>query len=142
MSSLAERLAAGLEGVDGLQGMDEAQLVGHVIAEVRRAVADPLNLPDDADVAARWSDVLGGFYTAKTVGELLGGISRQAVSKRGDLLALHTGRGRVVHPRMQFRRSRPAPGMAEVLAAVPEPVIDRWTLAGWLAGCSQQPPWR
>ncbi len=133
MSSLADRLADGLRDLDGLEHIDQDQLAQHVLAEVHRALADPFEILDDADVAARWADALDGFYTADTVRGLLGGVTKQAVSKRADLLALCTGRGRVVYPKMQFRRSRPAPGMADVLAAVPEAVVDRWTLAGWLA---------
>jgi hypothetical protein len=133
MASLAERLEDGLRDLDGLDDVDQERLAEHVLVEVRRALGHPLEILDDRQVASRWADALDGFYTAETVAELLGGVSRQAVSKRADLLALRTGRGRVAYPRMQFRRSRPAPGMAAVLAAVPEPVVDRWTLAGWLA---------
>ncbi len=133
MTSLAERLADGLRELHGLDDVDQERLADHVLTEVRRALAHPLEILDDRQVAARWAEAFDGFYTAETVAELLGGVSRQAVSKRADLLALRTGRGRVVYPRMQFRRSRPAPGMATMLATVPEPVMDRWTLAGWLA---------
>lgn len=133
MGSLAEQLADGLRDLQDLDHVDQDRLAAHVLGEVRRALAHPLELVDDREVAARWTEVLGGFYTVDTVRELLGGVTKQAVSKRADLLALRTGRGRVVYPKLQFRRSRPAPGMADVLAAAPESVVDRWTLAGWLA---------
>ncbi len=133
MVSLAERLADGLRDLEGLDDVDQERLADHVLTEVRRALAHPLEILDDREVAARWAEAFDWFYTAETVAELLGGVSRQAVSKRADLLALRTGRGRVVYPRMQFQRSRPAPGMAAVLTTVGEPVLDRWTLAGWLA---------
>ncbi len=138
MGSLAERLAEGLRDLEGLEHVDQERLTEHVLAEVRRALEHPLEILDDEQVAARWAEVLEGFYTADTVGEMLGGVTKQAVSKRADLLALRTGRGRVVYPKMQFRRSRPAPGMAAVLAAVPDTVVDRWTLAGWLAAPNRQ----
>ena len=134
MTTLAHRLADGLRDLEGLDHVDQERLAGHVIAEVRRALAHPLDILDDAEVAERWAEALEGFYTVETVRDLLGGVTRQAVSKRPDLLALRTGRGRVVYPKMQFRRGRPAPGMADVLAAVPDTIVDRWTLAGWLAG--------
>jgi hypothetical protein len=60
-------------------------------------------------------------------------VSRQAVSKRKGLLALTTGSGRVVYPTMQFLPDRrPVDGMQEVLEAVPEALLSRWTLASWL----------
>ena len=133
MGSFAEQLADRLRDLDGIDQVDQDRLVEHVLAEVQRVLAHPAELLDDAEVAGRWSEQLEGFYTAETVRELLGGVSKQAVSKRKDLLALRTGRGRVVYPKMQFRRSRPAPGLSAVLAAVPETVVDRWTLAGWLS---------
>jgi hypothetical protein len=113
--------------------VDERHLAEAALAEVRRLAAQPLELLRDDEVARRWEMALGGFYTAQTVGEVLHGVTRQAVSKRRDLLALRTGNGRVVYPRLQFRRGSPAPAMAELLASVPDPVVDRWSLAGWLA---------
>ena len=88
----------------------------------------PAAEPERADVVAGWGEALEGFFTQGEVRDLLGRTTRDA-----ELLALWTGDGRVVYPRMQFRGRRAAPGMAEVLAAAPEAIIDRWSLAGWLA---------
>jgi hypothetical protein len=88
------------------------------------------------DAAALWTDELGVFYDTTTVRRLLGGpdapISRQAVFQRRGLLALTTGSGKVVFPAFQFQDAAPAPGLDQVLAALPEALISRWTLASWL----------
>ncbi|HZQ26693.1 MAG TPA: hypothetical protein VFA94_03240 [Acidimicrobiales bacterium] len=88
------------------------------------------------DAAALWQEALGGFYDVETVRRMLGRdkrpVSRQAVSKRHDLLALRTGSGRVVYPAFQFRGSTPLAGLADVLAALPAELVSRWTVASWL----------
>lgn len=89
------------------------------------------------DTAARWDEHLGGFYDVEGVRRLLsrdgGPVSRQAVSKRRGLLTLATGSGRVVYPVVQFHGSAVLPGMDEVLTALPERLVSRWTVASWLA---------
>ncbi|TAK71330.1 MAG: hypothetical protein EPO13_00410 [Actinomycetota bacterium] len=104
-------------------------------------VADPellaqLTADRVVDAAAAWQEHLGPLYDAESVGRLLayGGrpISRQAVSKRRNLLALRTGSGRVVYPAFQFAAGSVVPGLAEVLDAVPDSAVSRWTLASWL----------
>jgi hypothetical protein len=89
---------------------------------------------------AVWREALGEFFDVETVRRLLGRpghpVSRQAVSKRRDLLALHTGSGRVVYPTFQFRGSTPLPGLGEVLAALPADVVSRWTVASWFLSAS------
>jgi hypothetical protein len=88
------------------------------------------------DNAAAWEDHLGAFYDGEGVRTLLGRggepISRQAVHKRKGLLALTTGSGQIVYPAVQFRAGSTAPGLAEVLAALPEALVSRWTVASWL----------
>lgn len=88
------------------------------------------------DAAAMWSAELGAFYDTTTVRRLLGGrdapISRQAVFQRRGLLSLTTGSGKVVFPAFQFQDAAPAPGLDQVLAALPETLVSRWTLASWL----------
>ncbi|RBY78960.1 hypothetical protein DQ238_11320 [Geodermatophilus sp. TF02-6] len=88
------------------------------------------------DTAEAWTEHLGGFYDATTVGRLLsrGGrpVSRQAVHKRKGLLALTTGSGRVVYPAFQFVGGGVLPGLDAVQRAVPEELASRWTLASWL----------
>lgn len=88
------------------------------------------------DAASRWDEHLGGFYDVEGVRRLLARagrpITRQAVSKRRGLLALTTGSGRVVYPVLQFHASSPLPGMDEVLSALPEGLVSRWTVASWL----------
>ncbi len=131
-----------------------AQLLRGIEKELRRL--DPagsgLSKVTDLDGLARqvagtllhslptWVEHLGPFYDAAGVAQLLGRdgrpISRQAVSKRKGLLALTTGSGQVVYPALQFKDRRPAPGLAEVLDALPESVVSRWTLASWL--CSPE----
>jgi Protein of unknown function (DUF2384) len=93
------------------------------------------------DTATSWEAHLGAFYDVEGVRTLLSRngrqISKQAVSKRRGLLALTTGSGRVVYPRFQFSDGAPLPGLDAVLAALPEPLVSRWTVASWLV--SPQP---
>ncbi|MHB2022111.1 MAG: hypothetical protein ACYCO3_02080 [Mycobacteriales bacterium] len=109
-------------------------------------VDDPAQLARQAadravDTAAIWEGHLGAFYDVNGVRELLGRsgklITKQAVSKRRDLLALRTGSGRVVYPSLQFRGSAPLPGMRQLLDLLPDQLVSRWTLAAWLV--SAQP---
>ena len=88
------------------------------------------------DTAAVWQEHLGPLYDTEGVRELLSRsgrpVSRQAVSQRRNLLSLTTGSGRVVYPAFQFQGRGVVAGLAEVLEAVPESVVSRWTLASWL----------
>jgi hypothetical protein len=101
------------------------------LEEAARAAADRL-----LDTAALWDEHLGGFYDTEGVRHVLARgddpISRQAVAKRRDLLALRTGSGRVVYPIFQFIDGRPVEGLGEVLKALPDHVVSRWTVASWL----------
>lgn len=105
-------------------------------------VDDPRSLAREAaeravDSAASWEAHLGGFYDVEGVRALLSRagrpVSKQAVSKRRGLLALRTGSGRVVYPRSQFVDRAPVAGLDRVLAALPEALVSRWTLASWLS---------
>lgn len=84
-----------------------------------------------------WVKKLGAFYDTEGVRSLLARegepITRQAVSKRKGLLVLTTGSGRVVYPAFQFDGRRLIDGLDKVLAALPEDLISRWTVASWLA---------
>lgn len=88
------------------------------------------------DASKTWQEHLGTFYDVEGVRNLLsrGGkpLSRQAVSKRKNLLALTTGSKRVVYPSFQFRDRTVVQGLGEVLAQLPEDLLSRWTLASWL----------
>lgn len=91
--------------------------------------------------AARWSADIGPFYNGDAVRHLLGrtgrALSRQAVNKRRDLLALRTGSGRVVYPAFQFEGRSPVQGLREVLAVFDDVPVSRWTLASWLCNPSR-----
>lgn len=88
------------------------------------------------DASKTWQEHLGTFYDVEGVRNLLsrGGrpLSRQAVSKRKNLLALTTGSKRVVYPSFQFRDRTVVQGLDQVLALLPEELVSRWTLASWL----------
>lgn len=88
------------------------------------------------DTGEEWRTHLGGFYDAETVRRLLGSaakpVTKQAVSKRRGLLALRTGSNRVVYPRFQFIGRRLVEGLDDVLDALPEELVSRWTVASWL----------
>ncbi|HUW87176.1 MAG TPA: hypothetical protein VMW30_02185 [Candidatus Paceibacterota bacterium] len=88
------------------------------------------------DASRTWQEHLGTFYDVEGVRNLLSRsgkpLSRQAVSKRKNLLALTTGSKRVVYPSFQFRDRTVVKGLDEVLAQLPEDLLSRWTLASWL----------
>lgn len=87
--------------------------------------------------AREWRRHLGGFYDGEAVQRLLGStarpVTKQAVSKRRGLLALRTGSNRVVYPRFQFIAGHLVDGLDDVLDALPEEIVSRWTAASWLA---------
>jgi hypothetical protein len=107
-----------------LGNQDLARLVGTLLA--------------DADAVAHRDEVVGACLSRRAVGELLGGISRQAVAQRdgGDLLAVCPGGRRAtrLYPAFQFDGSRPLEGLAEVLGVLcpADPAGDRWAVAVWL----------
>lgn len=112
---------------------DGAQLAAvDDVPALARAAVDLL-----LDSAATWQAHLGAFYDTDGVRALLGSpgkpVSKQAVSKRPDLLALTTGSGRKVFPQLQFQGRTPVAGLGDVLAALPERLVSRWTVASWLA---------
>ena len=87
------------------------------------------------DTRTQWTEQIGPFYATDTVRSLLGGdapVSRQAVYQRRGLLALSTGSGQIVYPVAQFRGRRLPPGLDRVLAALPDELVSRWTVASWL----------
>lgn len=111
---------------------DGAQLAAvNDVPALARAAVDLL-----LDSAATWQAHLGAFYDTDGVRALLGKpgqpVSKQAVSKRPDLLALTTGSGRKVFPQLQFQGRAPVAGLGEVLGVLPEPLVSRWTVASWL----------
>ncbi len=111
---------------------DGAQLAAvNDVPALARAAVDLL-----LDSAATWQAHLGAFYDTDGIRALLGKpgqpVSKQAVSKRRDLLALTTGSGRKVFPQLQFQGRAPVAGLGDVLAVLPEPLISRWTIASWL----------
>lgn len=105
-----------------------------------RRLGDPVELGRRAALAAAagqvWSDQLGPVYDTEGVRELLGGVSRQAVServRRHALLGLRTGSGRLVYPAFQFDRNGVVEGLATVLSVFELDDISAWTVASWLA---------
>ncbi|MBC7463389.1 MAG: hypothetical protein H7227_03900 [Actinobacteria bacterium] len=88
------------------------------------------------DSSKSWQEHLGTFYDAEGVRHLLARgdkpLTRQAISKRKNLLALTTGSRAVVYPSFQFKNRTVVAGMGEVLAQLPEELLSRWTLASWL----------
>jgi len=88
------------------------------------------------DPALLWQDHLGPLYGVERVKGMLAQsgkpVSRQAVSKRRNLLALRTGSGRVVYPAFQFQGRAVVSGLEELLAELPGDLVSRWTLASWL----------
>lgn len=81
--------------------------------------------------AEMWSEALGPVYDVDGVKSILG-ISKQAISKRENLLALTTGSGRVVYPAFQFVGTEVVGGMSQIRALLPKELISPWDLASWL----------
>lgn len=101
-----------------------------------RLLADPDALAETADeptislaktlnahrVVALLRELRDRSYSTADVGEMLGGVSRQAVSQRvanGRLLAIEIG-GKSHFPSWQFVDGRPVDGLSEVIAALAE----------------------
>ncbi len=82
-------------------------------------------------IAGIWSDAIGPVYDVDGVMRILG-ISKQAVSKRENLLALTTGSGRVVYPAFQFVGTEVVTGMSRLRSLLPKELISPWDLASWL----------
>lgn len=133
---LLERLADAFK--DGLRRRDpEGRALTRLADPEDAADAAASLLVDTAtDTGEVWAEHLGGFYDVEAVRRLLGAperpVTKQAVSKRRGLLALHTGSGRVVYPCFQFVDGHPVDGLGEVLDVLPPTLVDRWTLASWL----------
>lgn len=85
---------------------------------------------------SRWNELVGPFYSGRTMSRLLGGISRKAVAERRQrrtLLGLKTTDGVVVYPVFQLgERNRTLPGFPELLRCFQTDAVDDWTIAGWL----------
>ncbi len=112
-------------------------------AESGRSLAD---LGSAKQIAARmlaavpspsdWDELLGPFFSTSKVTQLMGGVSRQAVTdrrKRRTLLGLRTLDGAIVYPVFQFdAQNEILPGLADVLRCFAADDVDDWTMAGWL----------
>jgi len=83
-----------------------------------------------------WPEHLGEFYDAQAVRAVLSGagagLDDPALLEGDHLLVLTTGSGQRVYPAFQFDSQGPVAGLGAVLAALPEAVVSRWTLASWL----------
>lgn len=88
-----------------------------------------------AVAGAMWNDTVGPFYSTEGVMQLLGGVSKQAVSdrvRRHRLLALRTGSGRLVYPAAQFHDERVVDGLGDVLDVLVPDDTEAWMVASWL----------
>lgn len=111
-----------------------------------QVIADPDALiePDDEStialartlnahrIVASLRELRARAYTTDEVRELLGGVSRQAVSQRvrnGRLLSIEIS-GRSHFPDWQFVDGRPVDGLAEVIAVLHEAGRDTWVADG------------
>lgn len=77
----------------------------------------------------RWSEHIGPFLRSRDVARLLG-LTRQAVAKRRDLLAIRTGRGQLAYPVWQFHGRRVVDGFGEI-ARLLDGLAEPTTLASW-----------
>jgi hypothetical protein len=84
-----------------------------------------------------WRRHLGALLDTRQAQELLGVGTRQAVSdmvKRGRLLALPSGDGRLAYPAFQFGPTgRPYPVLPFVIGTLKEAGADPHTIASWFA---------
>ena len=81
---------------------------------------------------ARGRTQIGPALTARDAAQLLG-VTRQAVAKRGDLVALRSRSGRLVYPVVQFAGRAPLPGLGDVVRTLRE-VVEPLMIASWLTG--------
>lgn len=98
--------------------------------------------PDDPLVEARIRGILaqrfllsaeGGVCSANELGQLLGGITRQAVDNRrksGKLIALNLGKHGFAYPAWQVHDGTVLPGLEQVIAELDE--CDPWTQVGFM----------
>jgi hypothetical protein len=109
-------------GLEGAPEMEDSAAFGRRAALV--AAAELL-----------WRRHLGARLDTRQVQTLLGVATRQAVSdmvKRGRLLALPTGDGRLAYPAFQFGPTgRPYPVLPFVLETLREAGADPHTVASW-----------
>ncbi|MBA2576681.1 MAG: DUF2384 domain-containing protein [Euzebyaceae bacterium] len=89
-----------------------------------------LGLLDQAFADTCWNAHIGPFLATRDVARLLG-VSRQAVAKRADLLAIATGSGRLAYPTFQFAGRRVLPGLGDVIAQF-DHFAETLTVASWL----------
>ena len=136
-SRLAKRGSLLGRGSQVLPMRSRANLAGatsRVPLDIRNAVG--ARGPSENQAGSAWLDLLGPFYSAESVRELLGRdgaqLSADALRRRRGLLALRAGSGQVVYPAFQFRRRASAPFLEKVLDALPESLVSRWSVASWL----------
>lgn len=130
-----------------------AQLVAEVL-EHRSAIkntwlADEVDPDADADqlqsalasllaggpAVSHWADAIGETYRSPQVRQLLGVPTRQALDNRigrRSLLVVKTADLHLLFPAWQFADHKVVAGLGAVLKALPEDVVDPWTLASWL----------
>lgn len=116
--------------------MAEHERAGH---RARSVLGEPRSFAEravhaTAPLASPWNELVGPFLRSEGVQARLG-ITRQAVAAkaaRRRLLRTITADGEHLYPLWQFDDGGLVAGLAEVLALFPEPVVDGWTLAGWL----------
>jgi hypothetical protein len=102
-------------------------------AASRQATAHAM--AEAAHTTNRISDRLGAFYSLNRVAELLGGVSRQAVSERARshrLLRVTTSDGVMVFPAFQFAHSRVRSNLIPLFEVLLGSGADPWTVAYWL----------
>lgn len=113
---------------------------GNVLPTLRLLIDPDANPLDESTVAlaktlnayrvvSRLRDIRARSYSTEQVGELLGGISRQAVSQRvakGQLMSIRIS-GKAWFPHWQFVDDRPVDRLSEVIRALRETDHDTFT---------------
>jgi hypothetical protein len=102
-------------------------------AASRRVTAHAM--AEEAHTTNRITDRIGPFYSLNRVSELLGGVSRQAVSERARshrLLRVTTSDGVMVFPAFQFARSQVRTNLVPLFEVLLGSGADPWTVAYWL----------
>src|ERR1044072_1417490 len=125
-------------------------LLDRTVEEFRRTLTEIGGQPssaDDAEVLGRraamvvlaggaWERALGDLLTSAEARVLLGGISREALRKRGvsgSVIALRDDAGLIRYPRWQFDAASGVPfGVVKKLNEIfGDAGLDSWTLAGF-----------
>ncbi len=130
LDAVRERLEADPDSVlPTLRLLVDPEAFGDPLDDSTISLAKTLNAHR---VVARLRELRAHSYTTAEVADMLGGVSRQAVSQRvakGQLMSIQIS-GKGYFPEWQFVAGRPADRLAEIVAALAEKAVDTFVADG------------